>query len=173
MLSPERFWRGDHFASTRILVLGESWYDEDVHLSECIRAWSACARGANADRTFARIAWTINGSTTRPRDAALRLQAWQAVAFYNFAGNVGPDRSCRPTAQRLRDSCIPLSAVLAEIKPQRAWILGKEQSAYSGPVIRAAGVAVEITPHPTSFGLRNADLAASWQRVLAAGEAQR
>ena len=166
-LAPDVVWRGQDYRAGGTLVLGESWYGHDEYLTQAIDAWCESARGATADRTFARIAWTINASTTAARDRDRRRAAWDGIAFFNFAGNVGCDIAHRPKAMHLNRGAALLPAMLRRLQPARVWILGKGQAEYSAPVASEAGIRCSVSAHPTSFGLRNAALAASWQALHA------
>ena len=96
-----------------------------------------------------------------------RRTFWEGIAFTNFVQRVGDLRTDRPTDARYREAGPPLRRLLDLLAPRGVWILGKEQAAYSEPVVKAAGIPVEVTAHPMSFGVKNSAMRASWDALLA------
>lgn len=155
---PERIWIGSRYADRKILVLGESWYGDyvgDLVTDDgYVRAY---LDGRQADAMYTRMA---NAS-------GLGKQAfWQGIAFTNFVQRVGDTRDCRPTPAEYRQARERLDRLLQTLSPCGVWILGIGQSEYSAPIIREAGIDLEVSAHPTSYGLSNAVLGASWRALV-------
>lgn len=154
----ERIWIGPAYADHRIFVLGESWYgDYQDELSTddgYIRAYLA---GRVTDSLYTRIA---NACKTEKR------AFWESIMFTNYVQRVGPTRDHRPSAAQYRDASERLKRLLVEHAPRGVWILGREQARHSEPVVVGAGIPVEVTAHPTSFGVKHATLRASWSALL-------
>jgi hypothetical protein len=159
-----RIWIGPNFASGgRVLVLGESWYgewpDADgsplVYDDEYVAAYLA---GGVKDPMYTRIANATGLG---------KVAFWQRVAFTNFVvERIGALREHRPTVAHYASSRDRLRALLEELAPRAVWVLGKEQSAYSAPVIKASGVRCVVSRHPTSYGVPNSELGAAWAELL-------
>lgn len=155
----DRPWIGKDFGAKRILVLGESWYGD----------WGA---SYNSDSSY--VAGYLAGELrdlmyTKMANACgmSRQTYWDSILFTNFVTWAGTHRTDRPT-KSMYEAAIPrLERLLQEHAPKGVWILGKEQSEFSAPVIRHAGIACEVSLHPTSYGLRNQLLSESWQRLQA------
>lgn len=159
-------WIGDNYerSADRILVLGESWYDDVEPLAVYVPRW---ARGDVDDKTFSRLFNGASGLHTERATLAQRLAWWNGIAFYNFVpGTVGKSRSDRPS----RAACIaardPLAAVLDRLRPKGVWIIGKGQAEHSADVVRLFGAAYEVTAHTASYGLSSAALKTSWANLL-------
>jgi hypothetical protein len=155
----ERIWIGPNYGDLRILVLGESWYgdfpDDQVTDDGYVPAY---LEGRARDPMYTRMANAVRMD---------RRSFWEGIAFTNFVQRVGDLRTDRPTADHYREAGPRLRRLLDLLAPRGVWILGKEQAAYSEPVVRAAGVLVEVTVHPTSYGAKNSTLGASWAALLA------
>lgn len=164
MSYPEKVWRGPAYPELRVLVLGESWYgdfsDDLVTDDGYIRAY---LEGRVTDAMYTRIA---NACGLK------RSDFWNGIMFTNFVQRVGATRESRPSAEHYRGACLRLARLLEEHKPRGVWILGLGQGEHSAPVVERAGVACEVSAHPTSYGLKNAVLGASWHALLAKTQAR-
>jgi hypothetical protein len=154
----ERIWIGPAYSSRRIFVLGESWYgdfQDDLATDDgYIRAY---LNDRVTDALYTRIA----------NACEMEKQAfWEGIMFTNFVQRVGATRDRRPSAEQYRDAGVRLARLLKEHAPRGVWILGREQARHSEPVVQAAGIPVEVTAHPTSFGVKHATLRASWNALL-------
>lgn len=150
-------WIGDNFEARRIMVLGESWYGD----------WGA---GYNSDHSYvaAYLAGELrDGMYTKMANACgmSRETYWHGILFTNFVTWAGSHRTDRPTRSMYKASALRLEKLLQQYKPKGVWILGKEQSEFSEPVVRQACIPHEVSLHPTSFGLRNQALGESWFRL--------
>lgn len=150
-------WIGKEFEARRILVLGESWYGD----------WGA---GYNSDSSY--VAGYLAGKlrdvmyTKMANACGMSRQAyWDCILFTNFVTWAGAHRTDRPTKSMYEKGVPRLKRLLQEYKPKGVWILGKEQSKFSAPVVHNAGIPFEVSLHPTSYGLRNQLLGESWQRL--------
>jgi hypothetical protein len=156
---PERIWIGSGYSSQRILVLGESWYGDfpgDLVTDDgYIRAY---LEGRVSDAMYTRMA---NACELE------RRKFWEGILFTNFVQRVGATRDVRPTPEHYRSACARLACLLEEHTPRGVWILGLGQGAHSAPVVERAGIPYEVSAHPTSYGLKNATLGASWKALLA------
>lgn len=156
----ERIWVGSRYSTSLILVLGESWYgDFEGDLVTDDGYISAYLAGRQTDRMYTKMA----------NAAGLdKEEFWHAVAFTNFVQRVGDTRNCRPTRAQYLEAQPRLSNLLMKLRPKGVWILGKEQSAYSKPVVRAAGISCAVSPHPNSRGISNERLGEGWKQLMAA-----
>jgi hypothetical protein len=159
----EKVWVGPAYPRLRVLVLGESWYgdfpDDLVTDDGYIRAY---LDGRVKDAMYTRMA---NACSLKPSDF------WNGVMFTNFVQRVGETRASRPSSEHYKDACARLARILKEHTPRGVWILGIGQAEYSAQVVARAGVACEVSAHPTSYGLKNATLGASWNSLLAKSQA--
>lgn len=156
---PERIWMGPQYGSYRVLVFGESWYgDYEGDLVTDAGYIAAYLTDQQVDRMYSKMA---NASGLGKK------RFWELVAFTNFVQRVGDTLNCRPTRQQYLDAQDRLRRVLSELKPKGVWILGTEQGAYSEPVVRAMGVACEVSPHPTRIGVTSAWLGEGWHALVA------
>lgn len=162
-MPPERIWVGPRYQERRIFILGESWfgnYEGDLATDDgYITAYLV---GAQRDRLYSRIAEAC-GPDART--------FWEGVMFTNFVQRVGPTRDHRPTRAHYLEAQPRLNHILVEHQPHGVWVLGKEQGRYSAPIVRDAGIPVEVTAHPSSHrgdsALLLANLRASWQALIA------
>jgi hypothetical protein len=154
----DQVWIGPRYSETGIFVLGESWYGEYAENLVTDQGWiSAYLRGEKVDRMYTRMA---NACGMTPR------QFWEGILFTNFVLRVGDVRADRPTRQMYIAAGQRLKDILAQHRPRAVWILGIGQSEFSRPILEAAGMPHEIVAHPTSYGLSNATLGASWRKVV-------
>jgi len=164
MTYSERIWVGPNYHNRRIFVLGESWYgdytDDLVTDDGYIRAY---LEGIQSDSMYSRMANACMGD----KGLQARRDYWHGVMFTNFVQCVGRSRADRPTTEMLKAARQRLAALLDTHKPAGVWILGKGQGEYSVPVVEEAGIPFEVTAHPTSYGLKNSILGASWKTLLA------
>ncbi|MGH2523664.1 MAG: hypothetical protein ACRDH2_14265 [Anaerolineales bacterium] len=162
----DRPWIGEQYASGhRTLVLGESFYGsfpEAIATDDgYIRAWLAGELPPGIrEILYPRLANAVGPS----RDAF-----WHGVAFTNFIiASVGPSRASRPTEAMYQAARVRLARVLAELRPARVWVIGKEQSAHSGPVIDEASIAWTWVRFPLSApAMTHKELGARWQALQA------
>lgn len=162
-------WQGAAYATEhpRILVLGESWYGKRARLPDAIGSWIDGAK----DNTFSRIFAAGTGLVAETVTREARHAFWDRVAFYNFAGHVGENRSDRPTTRHYLRGVDNLHQVLDEVQPDAVWVLGREQASYSKPVIDKRGIASKVATHPGyRGGVAAAELRDSWLDLLAAAE---
>jgi len=157
MTYAERIWTGASFPDVGILVLGESWYgDYDGDLVTNAGYIAGYLEGRQTDRMYTKMA---NAS-------GLGKQAfWRSVSFTNFVQRIGATPDCRPKSLDYRKAGARLERVLQDLSPKGVWILGIEQGAYSAPVVRDAGIAYEVSPHPTGVGITNLVLGAGWKAL--------
>lgn len=156
---PERVWIGPHYDTLRVFVLGESWYgDYEGDLVTDAGYIAAYLANKQVDRMYNKMA----------NAAGLgKKKFWESVTFTNFVQRVGDTLDCRPTSQQYVDAQGRLRRLLSEHVPNGVWILGIEQGAYSGPVVRTAGIACAVSPHPTRRGVTNAWLGEGWHALMA------
>lgn len=163
---PDQPWVGERYRDGhRTLVLGESWYGtfpEAIATDDgYIHAWLAGSlpKGIR-EMLYPRLSGAVGPS---------RTEFWNGVAFTNFViASVGPTRSNRPTEAMYEAAKVRLARVLAELRPSRVWVIGKEQSAHSGPVIDEAGIAWAWVRFPLSApAMTHKELAASWSALQA------
>lgn len=159
-------WVGKNYQTSKnkILVLGESWYGQEVSIAEYISKWAA---REIKDTTFSRIFNAGSGSHTSKATESELLDFWHTIVFYNYVvGTVGETRSHRPTKMQYEFSESSLNLILKQFAPDGVWVLGKEQSHYSVPVIESLCLPYEVVAHPTSFGLKAKVLQNSWRTIL-------
>ena len=163
----EIFWRGEAYAlqPSRILILGESWYGPVEPIHSYICRW---INRTTQDRAFSRIFNAASGHNTYSAGLAERRLFWAHISFYNFVpGSIGQTILSRPTINQYLEGARALPMILNKLRPHAIWVLGKEQSKYSEPVIEKYCVEshnciYEISLHPTSRGVRNSTLQESW-----------
>ncbi len=154
----EKVWLGPEFPSVRIFVLGESWYGDFTDDLETDDGYvSAYLAGKVTDALYTRIANATGLGKAR---------FWRSIMFTNFAQRVGPTRDHRPSEEHYRSATQRLSRLLVTHSPRGVWILGLEQARYSEPVVRSHGIPVEVTVHPSSYGVKHATLRAGWEALL-------
>jgi hypothetical protein len=163
MTVAEKIWIGPNYSNQRVFVLGESWYGNftaDLATDDgYIRAY---LEGHQPDSMYSRMANACMGNDS----AQARRDYWLGLMFTNFVQCVGGNRADRPTTEMLKAARPRLAALLEVHKPAGVWILGIGQGEFSAPVVAAAGIPFEVTAHPTSYGLKNAILGASWKTLL-------
>ncbi len=146
-------WVGREFTSTKVLVLGESWYGDPIPLLRYIPAWIA---GSERDALFSRLYRASRHSSATTDEVGCRASFWNSLAFTNFVpGTVGAVRRNRPSVTHFRTGQPYLSDVLARLQPANVLILGIEQGRYAAPVCQSAHVPSCIIPHPTGYGVRS------------------
>lgn len=161
----EQPWIGSRYAEpeNRLLILGESWYGDEIPLTRYVPEW--CSKVVT-DALFSRLFNACSGYRTERASIDQRLGWWQQIAFCNFVpGTVGTSRSNRPTSSQFQAGEARLGQLLSQLKPRGVWILGKEQSEYSAPVAKELRINVQVSPHPASYGVRTATLAAAWSEL--------
>lgn len=160
-------WKGQHYSlsANRVLVLGESWYTPEEPLSSYVPAW---ASGRITDVLFSRLFNDCSGLRRESATTAQRLAWWDTIAFYNFVpGSIGPTTRSRPSRAQYESGATRLSGLLIELAPYAVWIIGKQQSKYSFPVVRDKGIASIVVNQPRS-GVSSEKLRLSWAEVRAA-----
>ena len=158
MSYPERIWVGQGYESLRVLVLGESWYgDYEGDLVTDAGYIAAYLSNKQTDRMYTKIANATGLG---------KMKFWESVAFTNFVQRVGATVDCRPTSQQYINSQDRLRRLLSELAPEGVWILGTEQGAYSEPVVRGAGIACAVSPHPTRREVTSAWLGEGWRNLI-------
>ena len=169
MASPERIWVGPQYHKERIFVLGESWFgDYEGDLATDAGYITAYLAGTQRDRLYSCIAEACGPDVPT---------YWESVMFTNYVQRVGPTRDHRPSEAQYLEAQPRLHRILVEHQPRGVWVLGKEQGKYSAPIVRGAGINVEVTAHPSSFRGERAvlltKLRASWQELLAKATTRR
>jgi len=151
-----RVWKGDQYEPNRILVLAQSWYgtyEGDLRFDDgYIAAW---LRGQVKDGMYTRMTNAIGPD---------RHTFWHNIAFTNYVQCVGPTRGRRPTREMLDAGARRLRAIIAEMKPQVVWLLGRGQAVHSAPVVAEAGLPSVTTRLPT-FASGN-EMREGWRTVL-------
>ena len=150
-------WIGSNYQEKRILVLGESWYGD----------WGG-AQNNDAGYVQAYVDGKLrDGMYSKMANAAGldRQVFWQSIAFTNFVIWAGAGCKDRPTKQMYLDSVPRLRDLLETLKPRGVWILGKEQSQYSAPVVERAGIHFDVSTHPTGYGVTLLEIGESWRRL--------
>lgn len=160
---PEGFvdqpWIGSNYQKTRILVLGESWYGDWGCEHNSDQGYiAAYLSNKIIDRMYTKMANACGSD---------RHTYWNNIAFTNFVTWTGSSREDRPTISMYKLASERLTMLLQELEPKGVWILGKEQSEYSEPIVRKAGIICEVAYHPTGFGISNRVLGDSWEQLLA------
>jgi|JI9StandDraft_2_1071091.scaffolds.fasta_scaffold35131_2 hypothetical protein len=157
---PDRVWIGPYFETFRVLVLGESWYgDFQGDLVTDAGYIEAYLANIQVDRLYTKMA---NASGLGKQNF------WKSVAFTNFVQRVGPTLDFRPTPHQYIDAQDRLCQLLSTLRPKGVWILGTEQGRYSEPIVREAGIACEVSPHPARRGVTKALLSEGWRTLNAA-----
>jgi hypothetical protein len=161
MALPERIWVGPRYNEERIFVLGESWFgDYEGDLVTDHGYITAYLAGSLRDRLYSCLAEACGPD---------RRTYWESVMFTNFVQRVGPTRDHRPGEAQYIEAQHRLRRILAEHQPCGVWVLGKGQGKYSAPVVRSAGIEVQVSAHPSSHrgerALLLANLRVSWEEL--------
>ena len=160
-------WIGRSFGNTGILILGESTYGEDDDLTAYIEKWINRML-PERDHTFSRIFKACTGLGTGTASVTDRKKFWDNVAYCNFVpGTVGLTNKDKATGRHFKDAAFELRDVIRQLKPKGVWILGKGQAEYSKPVLVGLGIANQVAPHPTGYGVPTEKLKESWNHLLA------
>lgn len=121
-----------HFNGIRLLIVGESHYDEGEppppdqmasFTSDVVIRWGAKAEGYQ--RFFGNIYATFNADGAHWSSDEFK-RFWNSVYFYNYVQSFvpgGPGE--RPTAKQFSDSAEPFHAVLDDIKPEAIVVMGR------------------------------------------------
>lgn len=150
-------WIGDRFAETGVLVLGESWYGDWGAEHNSDKGYvQAYLDGLLADAMYTRMANACGQS---------REMFWHQVMFTNFVIWAGALRTHRPTTHMYLDAYVRLERLIEQYRPKGVWLLGKGQAEFSSHVLMRMGIPFEVTPHPTSYGVKNEVLKESWMAL--------
>lgn len=125
-------WVGERYAKPslfpyRTLILGESNYTDAALYTpqlviECVKDHLT----GNEDPNFSRFATKIRRLALGERGDLTAGAFWSEVAFYNFVqARVGEAARDRPTEAMWRESVPAFQEVVANLQPQRLWVLGK------------------------------------------------
>lgn len=130
-----RPWKpsGDpRFNGLRLLIVGESHYDEDE--PPPVEEWAAFTTqivaqyGLNAQkyqRFFGNIYTTFNDDGAHWSSDKFK-QFWNSVYFYNYVQSFVPGQSrVRPTARQFSESAAAFLAVLDDLKPDAIVVVGQ------------------------------------------------
>jgi hypothetical protein len=157
-------WIGDSWKQTGILILGESWYDNEVKLEEYIPNW---INKGQSDYLFSRIFNVCSGFHTSNATLQQREIFWSKIIFHNFVNwSVGKERKDRPKPDDYLLAKRQLPEMLREIMPRKIWLLGKEQIEHSKPIVESLGIKHEVAPHPCGWGVKTETLKASWAKLF-------
>jgi hypothetical protein len=126
-------WKGSHFASTRLLLLGESAYSwrngEIVHPSAqhpTEQVEGIIAKFDDPDQPFMQTLSRALANEVTPQPGRLTY-VWNRVAFANFVpGTVGirGETDVRPTPSDWERGRSEFPALLEDVKPLRMIVLG-------------------------------------------------
>ena len=147
-------WVGAHYGresrfGVRLLLLGESHYDEDPECSDygftrdVVRTWGQQQR----HRFFTVIAKVLRGSEDWIDDAT-RSEMWEHVAFYNFLQSVVPAPRRAPTFRQWCEAQTPFETVLQSLEPDAVLMLGWRLSEHI--LHRPENVSLRTIAHPSS-----------------------
>ena len=111
----------------KILVLGESWYgDWGTEFNSDQAYVAAYLEGKLRDGMYTKMANACGMD---------KVTFWRSILFTNFVTWAGSYRTDRPTTKMYKDAVPRLIELLQKFKPAGVWILGKEQSYFSAPVV--------------------------------------
>jgi hypothetical protein len=157
-------WIGARVPQRRVLVLGESWYGPTPLLSTYIPAWCA---GTQRDYLFSRIFNAANvtaGLHSSTATATEKRAFWDSVIFDNFVNwSIGGSRSSRPSTADFYSAATTLPTRVAALRPTAVWILGRAHRPHSLRCLH--GIHTVSSPHPCSYGVTTATLAADWAKL--------
>jgi hypothetical protein len=125
----DRYADGTGLAGRRVLLLGESHYPwpegearPDQATIDTVKHWCLGPRRA---RFFTVTQRAVSTALSLP--AVSREEFWHSVAFYNYVQEwVGSGARQRPTDENWASGRGPLRDVVAELRPERVVVLGKE-----------------------------------------------
>lgn len=120
------------FNGVRLLILGESHYDEGDAYSpdeqreftkDIVRRWGAEAKGYQ--RFFANVFRTFNDGESHHTSDAFR-DFWGKVFFYNYVQELVPGGArVRPSSQTWANSADAFHSVLDDVKPDAVVVVGR------------------------------------------------
>lgn len=159
-------WIGSNYQSgSRILILGESWYSDEVPLTDYISRW---ARGDQQDTLFACLYNALSGRRREKSTPTQRRDWWESIAFCNFVpGSLGPTNAQRPTSAQFKAARDPFADTLRRLAPSGVWLVGLGHAKYSRPVVEAFGATLQVVRHPRS-GISAIALKESWETLQSA-----
>ena len=149
----------------RLLVLGESHYDNNPEYSDCgftqevVHDWAL----NNRARFFTIIAKVLHGSEDWIDDE-VRSEIWEHIAFYNFVQSVVPSPRKPPTFRQWREAQDPFDTVLKCLKPDAVLILGSRLSDHL--LNRPDNVTFSAIVHPSSSHFRYNEAIPAFKKLL-------
>ena len=159
-----RYGRQSRFG-VRLLLLGESHYDEDPEFSDCgftqeiVHEW-----GQNRLARF----FTVSAKVLLGRRVCIsneeRSEIWEHTAFYNFVQSVVPGPGTPPTFRQWCEAQTPFETVLQSLKPDAVLMLGKRLSEHV--LHRPQNVTFGAITHPSSSQFRYEDAIPAFQKLL-------
>ena len=165
-------WVGAHYGresrfGVRLLVLGESHYDEDPEFSDSgftqdvVRTWGQTQRA----RFFTVIAKVLLGSADWIDDD-VRSEIWEHVAFYNFVqSTVVPGPRTPPTFRQWCEAQSPFVTVLQSLEPDAVLMLGWRLAEHI--LHQPENVSFGTIAHPSSSRLRYEEAIPAFEELLA------
>ena len=164
-------WIGANFgresrSGVRLLVLGESHYDNDPEYSNCgftqevVRDWGQMQR----NQFFTKIAKVLRGHREWINDD-VRSEIWEHTAFYNFVQSVVSAPRTPPTFRQWCEAQAPFDSVLKSLKPDAVLILGSRLSDHV--LNRPDNATFSAIVHPSSGHFRYNEAIPAFKKLLA------
>ena len=164
-------WVGANFGresrfGVRLLVLGESHYDNDPEYSDCgftqevVRDWGQNHR----QQFFTKIAKVLLGHREWINDD-VRSEIWEHTAFYDFVQSVVSAPRAPPKSRQWCEAQAPFNTVLKSLKPDAVLILGSRLSDHV--LNRQDNVTFSAIVHPSSGHFRYNEAIPAFKTLLA------
>ena len=163
-------WVGEHYGrdsrfGVRLLVLGESHYDDDLEFSdsgftqEVVREWGQEKR----HRFFTVVAKVLLGTSDWIEDDQ-RSMIWEHVAFYNFVQSVVPGTRTPPTLRQWCEAQEPFQTVLQFLEIEAVLVLGWRLSEHI--LHQPDNISFETIAHPSSSRIRYEEAIPTFEKLL-------
>ena len=162
-------WIGKHYGRSsrfgfRLLVLGESHYDEELEYTDCdftryvVRTW-----GQENRHKFLTIIANVLRGVEGWIDDETRREIWKHVGFYNFVQSVVSGPKVAPVFRQWCDAQGPFETVVQCLKPDAILVLGWRVSEHV--LYRPDGVVFDVVTHPSSGHFRYAQAIPTFQEL--------
>ena len=159
-----RYGRESRFG-VRLLVLGESHYDDDSEFSDCgftqevVRTWGQ----NNRARFFTIIAKVLRGSEDWIDDDP-RSEIWEHTTFYNFVQSVVSGPRTPPKFRQWCEAQTPFTTVLQSLNPDAVLMLGWRLAEHV--LHQPENVMFGDIAHPSSSQLRYEEAIPAFKKLL-------
>lgn len=153
----------------RLLVLGESHYDEYLEFSgpdftqNVVRILGQEQR----DKFFTKIAKVLLRTADRINDD-VRSEIWEHVAFYNFVQSMVPGNRTPPTFRQWCEAQTPFQTVLQDLEPDAVLLLSWRLPEHI--LHQPENISFGAIAHPSSGHLRYKEAIPAFEELLTSAQ---